>query len=190
MSTYKTNRTVSFIIVFTVYCIATVVGIFVYRLLPFSFWLNLLIADVCATVVTFIGSLIFKNSSVYDPYWSVQPIVILVYCAMVNGLNPLRILLLLSVCIWGVRLTANWAYTFKDLTHQDWRYTMLNKKTGALYPIVNFLGIHLFPTIVVYLCVLPAVFAFHYEMPSDDLAVHGGGAVLGGVFVHLRRSDL
>lgn len=46
MSTYKTNKTVSFVIVFAVYCIATAVGIFVYNLLPFSFWLNLLIADV------------------------------------------------------------------------------------------------------------------------------------------------
>lgn len=171
MGTYKTNRTVSFIIIFAVYCVATAVGIIVYRALPFSFWLNLLIADICATVVTFIGSLIFKNSSVYDPYWSVQPIVILIYCALVNGLNPLRVLLLVSVCIWGVRLTANWAYTFKDLTHQDWRYTMLCKKTGALYPIVNFLGIHLFPTIVVYLCVLPAVFAFHYETGINILSV-------------------
>ena len=34
---------------------------------------------------------------------------------------------------------------------------MLKKKTGRLYPIVNFLGIHLFPTIVVYLCALPIV---------------------------------
>ena len=43
------------------------------------------------------------------------------------------------------------------LNHQDWRYTMLKKKTGKLYPVVNFLGIHLFPTIVVYLCALPII---------------------------------
>ena len=43
----------------------------------FSYWLSLLLADVVATIIVFIFSLIFKNASVYDPYWSVQPPVIL-----------------------------------------------------------------------------------------------------------------
>ena len=67
-------------------------------------------------------------------------------------------LILAVVCVWGVRLTANWAYTFQNLNWQDWRYTMLKEKTGRAYPLINFLGIHLFPTIVVYLCVMPAVY--------------------------------
>lgn len=57
--------------------------------------MNLLLADVGATVVVFIFSCILKNSSVYDPYWSVQP-------------------------------------------------------------IINLLGIHLVPTLVVYFCTFPA----------------------------------
>ena len=40
-----------------------------------------------------------------------------------------------------------------------WRYSMLREKTKKVYPLINFLGIHLFPTIVVYLCILPAVAA-------------------------------
>lgn len=44
------------------------------------------------------------------------------------------------------------------MQHQDWRYTMLQQKTGKVYPLINFLGIHLFPTLVVYACVLPVVF--------------------------------
>ena len=35
---------------------------------------------------------------------------------------------------------------------------MLKEKTGAFYPVINFVGIHLVPTLVVYGCVLPAVF--------------------------------
>jgi steroid 5-alpha reductase family enzyme len=62
------------------------------------------------------------------------------------------------VALWGIRLTANWAYTFANLKHQDWRYTMLKEKTGKYYPIINFVGIHLVPTLIVYACVLPAVF--------------------------------
>ena len=40
---------------------------------------------------------------------------------------------------------------------------MLKEKTGVFYPLINFLGIHLVPTLVVYGCILPAVFAFHYD---------------------------
>lgn len=186
MEKLKHSRTAGFSIVFAVYVIASAVGILIFRALPYSFWLDLLIADVCATIITFAASLIFGNASVYDPYWSVQPIVILVYAAAVNGLNTLRILLLVCVCFWGVRLTANWAYTFKGLDHQDWRYTMLHEKTGILYPFVNFAGIHMFPTLVVYLCTLPAVFAFHYDMGFNALnvlffLVSIGAAVLQGI---------
>lgn len=154
----KENRAWSFAIVGLVYVLAALLGAFVYSFLPFSFWLNLLIADVVATAFTFVFSLIFKNASVYDPYWSVQPIVIVIAFVALKGLRLSGVFLLVAICIWGVRLTANWAYTFHGLTHQDWRYTMLAEKTGEFYPFINFLGIHLVPTLVVYGCVLPAVF--------------------------------
>src|SRR5580698_10001606 len=32
-----------------------------------------LFADILATVIVFIFSVIFKNASLYDPYWSVAP---------------------------------------------------------------------------------------------------------------------
>ena len=72
------TRALSFIIVTLVYILAIIIGLFVYKLLPFHFAINLLISDVVATVVVFIFSLILKTASVYDPYWSVQPIVIVV----------------------------------------------------------------------------------------------------------------
>lgn len=128
---------------------------------------RLLIADAVATVVTFIFSLIFKNASVYDLYWSVQPPVILVAFSLGKDLTALGVLLIIAVSFWAVRLTANWAYTFKNLTHQDWRYTMLNEKTGVFYPIINFVGIHMVPTLVVYGCVLPAVYAVREGLTAN-----------------------
>jgi len=126
--------------------------------LPFDTWANLLVADIVATIATFIFSLVFKNASVYDPYWSVQPIVILIAFALGQTMSAVKIVMLIVVCIWGIRLTANWAYTFHGLNYQDWRYTMLKEKTGRFYPIINFLGIHLVPTVIVYACTLPVVF--------------------------------
>lgn len=157
---YKQNRAVSFFIVFVVYVAATALGIFAYKTLPatIAFYWKLLIADIAATVLTFIFSLIFGNASVYDPYWSVQPPVILVCFVIGKPANTTIFMLLFVVFFWATRLTANWAYTFKGLCHQDWRYTMLKERTGIFYPAVNLFGIHLVPTLIVYACILPAVF--------------------------------
>ncbi len=153
----KINRAWSFLIVALIYVFAAALGIVSYLILPFTFWLKLLLADVIATVFVFFCSVLFNNASVYDPYWSVQPIVIVWALAIGRGnWNINAVLMLLVVSFWGIRLTANWAYTFHGLDHQDWRYTMLQEKTGAFYPVVNFIGIHMVPTLVVYLCVLPA----------------------------------
>ena len=122
----KESRTLSFIAIAVIYVIAAAAGVAVYLILEdMPFWLALLIADVAATVVTFIFSLIFDNASVYDPYWSVQPIFILMAFAVGRELTALGVLLLVAVWFWGVRLTANWAYTFANLNHQDWQMMVL-----------------------------------------------------------------
>ncbi len=172
MKSLKSSLVFSFITITLIYLLANALGIFIYCILNLDIWLKLLIADVVATVFVFIFSLIFKNASVYDPYWSVQPMAILIALAITKPLNVYSILLLVVVLFWGARLTANWAYTFKDLTNQDWRYTMLKEKTGKFYPVINFIGIHLVPTLVVYACILPAVYAF-YAMPQINV----GGAL-------------
>ncbi len=171
MRSLKKNRLASFTAVSLVYVIAGAVGILTYRTLEFDWWLSLLLADAAATVATFIFSLIFKNASVYDPYWSVQPPVILAAFAIGKELTLLGILLLAAVFLWAIRLTANWAYTFGNLNHQDWRYTMLHEKTGAFYPVINFMGIHMVPTLVVYGCTLPAVFAIREGLGANAASI-------------------
>lgn len=177
------NRFASFAIIIVVYVIAATAGIFFYNFLEqmnqgegFSYQLLLLAADVFATLVVFIFSLIFKNASVYDPYWSVQPPVILIAAliklhAQTGATGSLAGWLLFAVIFWALRLTANWCYNFKSFEYQDWRYVMLKEKTGRLYPLINALGIHLFPTFVVYLCILPAVTAIHERAEVKPLCL-------------------
>ncbi len=171
MKKLKQNRAASFVAVTLVYVIAAAAGIALYKALALPWWLSLLIADAAATAVTFAFSVLFTNASVYDPYWSVQPPVILAAFALGKPLTALGALLLVAVFAWAIRLTANWAYTFGGLCHQDWRYTMLKQKTGVFYPLVNFVGIHMVPTLVVYGCILPAVWAVR----------NGVGASIGSV---------
>ncbi|MBP5445080.1 MAG: DUF1295 domain-containing protein [Acholeplasmatales bacterium] len=173
MRKIKENRIASFIVILLVYAIAITVGIITYNLLEFDFWLNLLLADIVSTAITFIFSLIFNNSSVYDPYWSVIPIVVVIGYSIKFGINNINIFILIAVLLWGTRLTINWAYTFTNLYHEDWRYRMYKEKFPKLYPLVNFFGIHLFPTIVVYLCMLPIAFIFNKAEDFSYLIIIG-----------------
>ena len=159
------NRYAALAVIIVIYVLAVFGGIAVYDFfsaadgLAFSFPVALLLADIAATIIVFIFSLIFGNASVYDPYWSVQPPVIIAVAIAKAGAGTMGWLLFAAILFWALRLTANWAYNFESFEYQDWRYVMLKEKTGRAYPLINFLGIHMFPTFVVYLCVLPAVTA-------------------------------
>jgi steroid 5-alpha reductase family enzyme len=171
MQKIKESRVLSFVIVALIYIVSTIGALLIYPLLPLPWWASMLIVDILATIFVFLFSLLFENASVYDPYWSVQPIVIILAFSIGKQLTILRALLLVAVLFWGIRLTANWAYTFGNLTHQDWRYTMLKEKTGRLYPIINFLGIHLVPTLVVYLCCIPIGYAFQNDIKANTWSI-------------------
>ena len=156
----KQSRIRSFLFTIIVYALALVVGLFVYGRMRGGVLFRVFAADIAATLFLFFVSLPLENASVYDPYWSVAPIVILPLAIHEFGVwNAGTIALLCCVTYWGIRLTANWAYTFQGYDHQDWRYTMLRERSGAFYPLVSLFGIMLFPTLVVFFCLLPAL---HY----------------------------
>ncbi|MDX2301766.1 MAG: DUF1295 domain-containing protein [Microscillaceae bacterium] len=118
----------------------------------------LAMADIAATVVIFIFSYIFKNSSFYDPYWSVIPIFIagaFIYLAVSEADLVRQIVVFLLVTAWGLRLTFNWWRGWTGLHHEDWRYVDLARQTGKAYWLVSFSGIHMFPTVMVFLGCIP-----------------------------------
>lgn len=165
------SRRLSFLVMLLIYAVTILTCVFIRsKSTDIEFCKDIFFLDIVATIEIFIFSLIFKNASVYDPYWSVQPIVIVVAAACVHGLNSLGIFLLVAICFWGFRLTSNWAYTFGGLTHQDWRYTMLKEKTKWFYPVVNFFGIHMIPTLIVYCCVMPVVGGIHQGLKLNPLS--------------------
>lgn len=114
--------------------------------------------DVLGTVVIFAFSVLLRNASAYDAYWSVAPIAIAAYWFVpaFDSANPARLAIVGAlVSWWGWRLTYSWARGWSGLQHEDFRYVDLRKKTGIFYPLVNLLGIHLFPTVQVFLGLLP-----------------------------------
>ena len=185
MDSIKNSKSKSILVITVIYVLAAALGVAVYMALPFLFWIRLLIADVAATIFVFVFSVIFKNASVYDPYWSVQPIVIIAGYALTSNITPATLLLIISIVYWGIRLTGNWAYVFGGLNHQDWRYTKFEKETGRLYPFINFTGIHMVPTLIVYLTTLPAVFVIRQELRANIGSFIGMAVCVGAATLQL-----
>lgn len=153
----KASRSWSFAIITVIYLIATVLGLWVFVALDESHILSrLFAADFVATVFVWLWGVIFRNSSVYDPYWSVAPPLMLTGYAIHSGAFSLPVLLMLiAVWYWAIRLTGNWVFTFPNLNKQDWRYDMYKEKFPRLWHVVNFTGINLMPTVVVFLAMIP-----------------------------------
>ncbi|GAA0485327.1 hypothetical protein Ade02nite_08790 [Paractinoplanes deccanensis] len=117
-----------------------------------------LVADLAATVVVFLASVVVANASLYDPYWSVAPPVIVVaWVVWQGGLTGRQVALLVVVFAWAVRLTANWAVSWRGLAHEDWRYVRLRDQRPSWLPfwVVSLTGIQLMPTLVVFAGLLP-----------------------------------
>ncbi len=129
-----------------------------------NFILKLFVFDVVATVVTFIFSVLLKNSSVYDPYWSLTPMVMVAWIYIVNGsFSLMHILFFAAFQLWGLRLTINWITVFSDFSYEDWRYKMFRDNNGPfMWFMANFFGIHMVPTLVVFGGMLP-IFALSEE---------------------------
>ena len=119
--------------------------------------LQVLVMDIVATIVVFAFSVIFRNSSFYDPYWSVAPMVIVLFLALQPGSAELwrQGLLGLIILLWDTRLTANWLYTWHGLRHQDWRYVNLASRSGLFWWPLSFVGVHMMPTLIVFAGCLP-----------------------------------
>jgi steroid 5-alpha reductase family enzyme len=157
-----------FAIVGFAYVIAYVAGTTVVRALAGWPALEVLaLADLVATVVVFVFSRAYNNSSVYDPYWSVAPPVLAL--GLTQGWSPRALLILTIITIYAVRLTWNWARGWSGLGHEDWRYVDIRNKTGRLYWPAAFFGLHFFPSVMVFLGCLPLVYALGTGQPEVGL---------------------
>ncbi|MBN2882517.1 MAG: hypothetical protein JXN10_03245, partial [Clostridia bacterium] len=79
-----------------------------------------LIADIAATLLVWGTGLIFRNASLYDPYWSIVPVFVIPFWVVLkgNGAGVLDILLISAIILWGFRLTLNWILGWRGLRHQ------------------------------------------------------------------------
>ena len=142
--------------------------------------LRMFVFDVAATLVTFIFSLVLHNSSVYDAYWSLTPMVISVWLFIeARAFSVWQILFLVMFNIWSLRLTINWTIVFTDFSYEDWRYKKYREEHGPfVWFILNFFGIHFMPTFIVFVAMMPLFQIVNHTM--NALSLIGMAVILLG----------
>ena len=135
-----------------------------YIVLPESInfiWLKITIWHVNATILIYLGSVLLKNSSLYDPFWSVAPVPIVLYLSIQSENSILlKMLVVFPILLWAARLTRNWVISWEGFEHEDFRYIDLKNTNKYKAEFNNFFGIHLFPTFIVNICLYPLVYIF------------------------------
>lgn len=116
-----------------------------------SLWIQIVIFDVVATLLIWGFGLLIKNASIYDPYWSVFPPVLLVFYLIDSSstLTFAGFLFILGVSIWAIRLTYNFVINYHGFKYLDWRYKMLKEKNPKIWFLTNLFGINMMPTLIV-----------------------------------------
>ena len=146
-------------------------------------------AHIAAMAAIFVFSRARNNSSFFDAYWSVIPVPTVAWLAWLGFSStppvstPRAALLLTLVSAWAIRLTYNWWRGWEGLSHEDWRYVDLRRSMGRAYWLISFLGLHLFPAVLVWAgccSLVPALIPEAVDTPRAFGALDVVAAVVTG----------
>lgn len=161
----KSEKAVGVLVNLAVYILAFAIGIIPYYFLvqnnvhPI---ISMLVFTLTATLVMYICCVIFKNTSIYDPYWSVAPFVmVIIHMVTYKLYNPNAIIFAVLVFLYAFRLTRNWYLTYRGLDpkYEDWRYAKFRKSLPRWkFEVVNFVGLIYMPTLVVFAALVPGLY--------------------------------
>ena len=169
------NKPLSLFIILLIYALAFMIAFWsVLEMKIPSPLMQMAYANLIATVIIYFFSKFTDNSSVYDPYWGVAPIMTSFYWLLPNifmgTVSVSQWLVFALVFVWGLRLTLNWMLRWKGFQEEDWRYVAIRSKTKNWYWPVSLVGIHLMPTTLIFLGILPLYFVLsNQQEPQMEL---------------------
>ncbi len=157
--------------------------------------LRFIYADLSMTIVTFFFSLLKRNSSVYDAYWSVIPFYFIVQWFVYyggSGWGSYQWICAFIVSFWSWRLTLSWARGWPGWEHEDWRYVNFRYQFGKFFQPINFLAIHFYPTLIVFLSLWGLFWVFDFGAVESPLLFFIGAflAFLGTILELLADNEL
>ena len=159
-------------------------------------WKAITIGHIVATLIIYLASVLAKNSSFYDPFWSIAPLPIIIYLSFMSyekDENLLKVLvILIPVTYWSLRLTNNWRRSWKGLSHEDFRYIDLKTRFKKFPYLIDFFGIHLYPTLQVNFSLFPLYYYFLSDFSPVPIALYiFSFFTIGAVFLeHLADEQM
>ena len=177
MSHNKSKAVVEIILIYLIIGIGGYLSYHFYD--PQNEMLRFLVADLVMTVLAYVFSLLKRNSSVYDAYWSVIPFYFVMLWAWnsVEQWEAAHYLTSFSISFWSWRLTHNWYRSWTGWEHEDWRYVNFRNQFGKHFQWINFSAIHLYPTMIVFLSMTGLFFLYDGTAKELNLLVIIGNAV-------------
>ena len=173
-----------FMVFIVVYLTAILIGLYSLRYVDGPFWFDVFVFDIVMTLVVYFSSLMVKNASLYDPYWSVIPPLLILYAMIqLDAFGLVNVIMLLALSVWAVRLTYNWAINWTSFSHQDWRYDLIKQKTKQFYPLSSLFAIMLLPTVVVYAQVYVSVAVIKTNASLTLFSVLPALVILAGTMI-------
>ncbi|MDH5415044.1 MAG: DUF1295 domain-containing protein [Flavobacteriaceae bacterium] len=137
-----------------------------------------LIAIMCMMTLLWLISIFIKNVSIVDPFWGIGFVLAgVTYFFNTEGLNPRKIILLVLLLLWGLRLSIylgcrNWG------KEEDFRYQQFRKDYGAhRYWWFSFFQVFLFQGVLCWLISAPLLAAMYF-MPDSNLNILDYFAIL------------
>ena len=168
------------------YLLAFMVGFFLYLEMRTEFEIiyAVLIANVAMTLIVFIGSVVYNNSSFYDPYWSVlPPVIVFVFMVESAQFSIWYVPVFIAICLWSHRLTLNWYKNFVGFSKEDFRYQDFRKKFPKVYWLVSLMAVHLFPTLIVYLGLTPVYILVNNDILRPLFIIIGSLIIFSGTLI-------
>ena len=158
------SKTGSLLLILTYYIFSFSISFVITTFVNLDGWILITFWHIIATLIIFIFSNIHKNSSIYDPFWHVAPIPIVLYLANQSSLTSWQLNIVLSAFLfWALRLTYNWFLNWSNLYHEDFRYIDLKNNNKVLAFVNDLFGIHLIPTLIVNVSLYPIYIALSSE---------------------------
>jgi steroid 5-alpha reductase family enzyme len=189
------KKSVSLALVLLAYLVTAVAVYLIYPMVKdYHPIMAVAILDIIATFIVFGFSLLVNNSSMYDPYWSVAPIPIVLFWVFIpqaQGADIYRQWLIFSlVFLWGFRLTFNWVRRWQGMKDEDWRYAGFRRQFPQLYWLVSLFGIHLFPTLIVLAGCISLYPALTFiQSPFDILDIIAAAITLSAIYIEYKSDE-
>ena len=128
-----------------------------------------------STAIVFAFSLLFQNTSIYDPYWFYTTCFTNIYLFSQVQITFRSIFIILPSILYSIK---QYIYYFKfwpGLSYEDYRYLEFKNiiQNKILYWLFSLIGLHVLPSIMTLIGLFPIYYSFSGTWSSQLLAAIG-----------------